>query len=151
MLLLDQKVVYHFLKNIKNEGRADTQSVLSDGSELSEKAQNLEDILNNLKRYRTRAKKNKRALKSTADLVDVNGNSGQDHCKCCRNLTDKQTYDDLYMQSSFRTMRHLKTADIRNKYPLPKANPDYHFRNATIFNTVNRPPKSTFLLHPDWV
>ena len=48
-------------------------------------------------------------------------------------------------------MRHLKSADIRNKYPLPKANPDFHFRNATIFQTVGRPPKSTFLLHPDWV
>ena len=56
-----------------------------------------------------------------------------------------------FESSTWRVMRHLKSADIRNKYPLPKANPDYHFRNATIFHTAGRAPKSTFLLHPDWV
>ncbi len=57
----------------------------------------------------------------------------------------------MFESSTWRVMRHLKSADIRNKYPLPKANPDYHFRNATIFHVAGRPPKSTFLLHPDWV
>jgi hypothetical protein len=62
-----------------------------------------------------------------------------------------QNMNRLFESSTWRVMRHLKSADIRNKYPLPKANPDYHFRNATIYQTVGRPPKSTFLLHPDWV
>jgi hypothetical protein len=56
-----------------------------------------------------------------------------------------------FESSTWRVMRHLRSADIRNKYPLPKANPDYHFRNATVFHTAGRAPKSTFLLHPDWV
>jgi hypothetical protein len=87
-------------------------------------------------------------------MVDVNGNPIEltgGHCQCCRNITEKRLYNDLYDQSSFRTMRHLKTADIKAKYPLPHANPEYHFRNATVFNTCGRPPKATFLLHPDWV
>ena len=59
--------------------------------------------------------------------------------------------DQMFESSTWRVMRHLKSADIRNKYPLPKANPDYHFRNATVFQVAGRAPKSTFLLHPDWV
>jgi hypothetical protein len=48
-------------------------------------------------------------------------------------------------------MRHIRSADIRNKYPLPKANPDKYFRNSTVFHVAGRVPASTFLLHPEWV
>lgn len=148
----EQKIVYKFLKDLRSEGRPDS-SAFSDSSELSEKAQNLEDILSNLRKYRSKAKKLKQ-LKSKYDLPNncANGGSGEiQHCQCCRNCIDKDLYRDLYDKSSFRTMRHLKSSDIRNKYPLPKANPDYHFRNSTVFLTAGRPPKSTFLIHPDWV
>jgi hypothetical protein len=46
----EQKVVYRFLRNLKSEQRNDQSSALSESSSLSERASNLEDILNNLKR-----------------------------------------------------------------------------------------------------
>ena len=57
----------------------------------------------------------------------------------------------LYESSTWRVMRHIRSADIRNKYPLPKANPDCYFRNSTVFHVAGRVPKSTFLIHPEWV
>jgi hypothetical protein len=158
----DQKIVYRFLKDLKYDDieQRPPSSVLSGASStISEQAQNLEDILNNLKRYKRRFNK-KSNQRSKTELGPVKSASSYELCypqaskqqqlqSKCKCLTVKE--NDLYMSSSFRTMRHLKSSDIRNKYPLPKANPDFHFRNATVFMTCGRPPKSTYLLHPDWV
>jgi len=127
----------------------DASSVASAGGHSSaaspaatDKVQSLEDILANLKKYRhkfNRAQTSKTATRppSDAHLPSVD--------------RSRKDLNAMFESSTWRVMRHLKSADIRNKYPLPKANPDYHFRNATIFHTAGRPPKSTFLLHPDWV
>ena len=66
-------------------------------------------------------------------------------------LLNKPDTTNLYESSTWRVMRHVRSADIRNKYPLPKANPDNYFRNSTVFHVAGRVPKSTFLLHPEWV
>lgn len=142
----DQKVVYRFLKDIKNEDEErNIQSAMSaTDSNISDKAQSLEDILDNLKKYRSKFnRKNSRA--QTSQLPKIANNK--------KDLLNMST-DNLkhnFESSTWRVMRHLRSADIRNKYPLPKANPDYHFRNATTFYVAGRVPKSTFLLHPDWV
>lgn len=140
----DQRVVYKFLNNINNED--DSYSVLSDGRPCSsavinhDKTQSLEDILDNLKKYRNKFNKSQsKSAKPVRGLPTV-GKDGKN-----------EDLDQMFESSTWRVMRHLKSADIRNKYPLPKANPDYHFRNATVFQVAGRAPKSTFLLHPDWV
>lgn len=116
------------------------QSCVS-ASQQVDKTQSLEDILTNLKKYRQRfnraGSKTARPARVQSGLPNLN--------KPAKDL------NGMFESSTWRVMRHLKSADIRNKYPLPKANPDYHFRNATVFHTAGRPPKSTFLLHPDWV
>lgn len=188
----DQRIVYRFLKDLKDEEREREERVLSAATSyyhnINDKAQSLEDILNNLKKYRNKFPTNGNG-KTQMSLVDhqsagpaVNGVSSSKSrastslpkLKNKRNSLNNSYHDELLDQLSFannsnqnnggsnknnqifesstwRVMRHLKSADIRNKYPLPKANPDTHFRNATIFHTCGRPPKSTFLLHPDWV
>jgi len=142
----DQRVVYRFLKNIHNDD--DCGSVLSERPGSSAPAhidntQSLEDILDNLKKYRNKfnrasACKSAKPMRSQG-LPNVNKDGKEENL------------DKMFESSTWRVMRHLKSADIRSKYPLPKANPDYHFRNATVFQTAGRAPKSTFLLHPDWV
>jgi hypothetical protein len=68
--------------------------------------------------------------------IDLSNNTNSN------NKTNKNGLNNqIFESSTWRVMRHLKSADIRNKYPLPKANPDHHFRNATIFHTCGRPPK----------
>ncbi len=51
----EQKVVYRFLKDIKDEeyenNNRDINSAMSADSAVSDKAQSLEDILDNLKKY----------------------------------------------------------------------------------------------------
>jgi hypothetical protein len=48
----EQKVVYRFLKNLKSEDRTDGKnSVISNSSDQSDKASNLEDVLTNLKKF----------------------------------------------------------------------------------------------------
>lgn len=141
----DQKVVYKFLNNLQSE--EDNMSVYSERSSSAvpiphDRTQSLEDILDNLKKYRH--KFNKSPSKS-AKPMKPNGNLPNLKAESSNNL------DGMFESSTWRVMRHLKSADIRSKYPLPKANPDYHFRNATIFQVAGRAPKSTFLLHPDWV
>lgn len=59
--------------------------------------------------------------------------------------------NNLFESSTWRVMRHIRSVDVRNKYPLPKANPDEYFRNSTVFHVAGRVPNSTFLLHPEWV
>lgn len=143
----EQRVVYRFLKDIKDEDRH-LDSSLSDrasSAAIADRAQSLEDILDNLKkmpRYRSKFSNSARPANGTGLPVIKSDNN---------KAAQDPNLNRLFESSTWRVMRHLKSADIRNKYPLPKANPDYHFRNATIFQTVGRPPKSTFLLHPDWV
>ncbi len=141
-------------------------------SMLSDRAQSLEDILSNLKQYRhkfasqaRREKLKKAEHDSTSNFPKLNQTSyGNNDValnprpnrttvkNCLSDSTEKLNLNHQAFESStWRVMRHLRSADVRNKYPLPKANPDSHFRNNTIFFTANRPPKSTFLLHPDWV
>lgn len=133
------------------------------GNQLSDRAQSLEDILHNLKKYRTKFAQRRanhhqqRSLNNNSNNTNayVNKEGSKSAtlprlaCKC--GGISNENLNRVFESSTWRVMRHLKSADIRNKYPLPKANPDYHFRNATIFQTAGRPPKSTFLLHPDWV
>ncbi|CAF0750796.1 unnamed protein product [Brachionus calyciflorus] len=143
----DQKVVYRFLRDLKEED-GDRASVASSmDSSVSDKAQSLEDILDHLKKYRTKFNRKSRLVESRSAALPAirskENNSLLSH--------SQENLKGSFESSTWRVMRHLKSADIRNKYPLPKANPDYHFRNATIFQTAGRPPKSTFLLHPDWV
>ena len=136
--------MYKFLNNLQHED--DSVSVMSERPDSSapythnDRTQSLEDILDNLKKYRSKFNK------STAV-------SAKPVRSTLPNLKAESTdnLNKMFESSTWRVMRHLKSADIRNKYPLPKANPDYHFRNATIFQTAGRAPKSTFLLHPDWV
>lgn len=143
----DQRVVYRFLRNIHKDD--DCGSVMSERPESSitpahiDKTQSLEDILDNLKKYRS--KFNRASACKSAKPVRSQGlpNLKKDG--------KNENLDQMFESSTWRVMRHLKSADIRSKYPLPKANPDYHFRNATIFQTAGRAPKSSFLLHPDWV
>lgn len=140
--------MYKFLNNINNDD--DSYSVLSDGRPCSsavvnhDKTQSLEEILDNLKKYRNKFNKSQqhqsKSAKPMRGLPNVAGKDGKN-----------EDLDQMFESSTWRVMRHLKSADIRNKYPLPKANPDYHFRNATVFQVAGRAPKSTFLLHPDWV
>jgi DNA primase len=141
----EQKVVYRFLKDIKNEDdERNIRSAMSNPSSnvSSDKAQSLEDILDNLKKYRSKFnRKNSRAQSSQLPKIAN---------KDLLNMSTENLKNN-FESSTWRVMRHLRSADIRNKYPLPKANPDYHFRNATTFYVAGRPPKSTFLLHPDWV
>lgn len=145
----DQKVVYRFLSNLKEEemNRSEMSSAMSStDSSVSDKAQSLEDILEHLKKYRSKLNRRSRLNESRSALPSIRSKEN--------NSLLSHSQDNLkgsFDTSTWRVMRHLKSADIRNKYPLPKANPDYHFRNATIFHTAGRPPKSTFLLHPDWV
>lgn len=152
---LDQKVVYKFLNNLHRDD--DQESQFSDYRSESQcpsvashvKTQSLEDILDNLKKYRHKfhrqaggAKSAKpHAMRATSGLPNVHDKKGN----------NQPDLEQRFESSTWRVMRHLKSADIRSKYPLPKANPDYHFRNATIFHVAGRAPKSTFLLHPDWV
>lgn len=140
----DQRVVYRFLNNMNNED--DSSSVFSERPDSAvshphDKTQSLEDILDNLKKYRY--KFNRQQASKSAKPVRSNGLPTLSK--------DGKNLDQMFESSTWRVMRHLKSADIRNKYPLPKANPDYHFRNATVFQVAGRAPKSTFLLHPDWV
>lgn len=144
-------------------------------SKMSERARSLEDILHNLKKYRTKfsTESNRCSRCRGGDLDGQTETStmryrredaGSKSVNLSRRRSKQQQQDQftctsldkegMYraMESStWRVMRHLRSADIRNKYPLPQANPDYHFRNSTVFVTAGRPPKATFLLHPDWV
>jgi len=115
-------------------------------------AQSLENILDNLKKYRTKFnKKNESRSYSRRDENEMGGSELPRLQRRSGSVSARPDQQATFESSTWRVMRHLKSADIRNKYPLPKANPDYHFRNATTFHTCGRPPKSTFLLHPDWV
>lgn len=152
----DQRVVYKFLNNLHRDDDQDSQ--FSDFRPESQcpsmpshvKTQSLEDILDNLKKYRQKfhrqgaAKSAKTGLRSQPAGGLPNVHNGD-------NKKNNADLEQRFESSTWRVMRHLKSADIRSKYPLPKANPDYHFRNATIFHVAGRAPKSTFLLHPDWV
>ncbi len=148
---IDQKIVYKFLKDIKDEeyDRTDgASSIVTTASTniFENKAQSLEDILDNLKKYRSKFNRSTKSghhnnnSKSRANTSlpklkdDFINNSYLD-------LNKKDLNNHIFESSTWRVMRHLKSADIRNKYPLPKANPDFHFRNATIFHTCGRPPK----------
>ena len=181
--------MYGFLNDIKakeNQNKIDAEMreinsatpsmVKSKSSELSDKAQSLEDILRNLKKYRTKFTNSRcsrpiRAAKHERDeeddYVDSEAASTSwtrraDRAKSaaparqlrdnftCTTL-DKEMSNRVLESTTWRVMRHLRSADIRSKYPLPKANPDFHFRNSTIFVAAGRPPRATFLLHPDWV
>lgn len=167
----DQRIVYKFLSNIKSDDQdqSDNQSRLSSamtdrslrsmakqaGGSAGDNAQSLENILDNLKKYRTKFNNKKDRSYSRRDnehqesgLPRLARRSGSVSARPTGGNGEQQP---TFESSTWRVMRHLKSADIRNKYPLPKANPDYHFRNATTFHTCGRPPKSTFLLHPDWV
>ncbi len=167
----EQRVVYRFLKDLnEDEVEDDVLSIQSTNhSLLSDRAQSLEDILNNLKQYRSKFAS--QARREKLKKVDHNSNNnfpkldqnshGNDNNPRPNRITVKHCLSDsteklnlnhqAFESSTWRVMRQFRSADIRNKYPLPKANPDSHFRNNTIFFTANRPPKSTFLLHPDWV
>lgn len=147
----EQKVVYRFLSNIKDEeydNERNNSALSAADSNITDKAQSLEDILDNLKKYRNKfnRKGNNRAQTSGLPKIAARNQNNTDLLSM-----SNENLKNSFESSTWRVMRHLRSADIRNKYPLPKANPDYHFRNATIFQTAGRAPKSTFLLHPDWV
>ena len=105
-----------------------------------------------IKRYRNKfsRKGSHSSLPKIAKSANNNNNATNGSNKDLLTMSNELLKNN-FESSTWRVMRHLRSADIRNKYPLPKANPDYHFRNATIFHTAGRAPKSTFLLHPDWV
>ena len=148
---IEQRVVYNFLTDIKDEEEYDKDeviSVLSSRSSVADKCKSLEDILNNLKRYR---KKSYRVSKPRHNHNNNNINNADPAPLPRLDPSKEQQQNQIFESSTWRVMRQLMSADVRNKYPLPKANPDYHFRNATVWQTCGRPPKSTFLLHPDWV
>lgn len=132
----------------------------SNSNQLSDRARSLEDILHNLKKYRTKFASTNRCSRcrtSTVNGDDAGGRlsrrrSGQQTSDQFTSTTlDREGQRMALESTTWRVMRHLRSADIRSKYPLPKANPDCHFRNSTVFVTAGRPPKATFLLHPDWV
>ena len=165
----DQKIVYRFLKDIKdedydrNDGASSVLTTTTTTNVFDNKAQSLEDILDNLKKYRGKFNRstksghhnhnnnNSKSRASTSlpklkedfvnnSYIDLNNNNNN-------NVSNKNGLNNqIFESSTWRVMRHLKSADIRNKYPLPKANPDHHFRNATIFHTCGRPPKYFILL-----
>lgn len=147
-------MVYKFLRNLKEDDEIDRESIMSvslNNGKLSDKAQSLEDILQNLKKYRHKFNTNTSEQCQCRKSCSCKQARRENAKSALPRKSSEQNLNRMFESSTWRVMRHLKSADIRNKYPLPKANPDYHFRNATIFTTAGRPPKSTFLLHPDWV
>lgn len=148
----DQKVVYKFLNNLHRDDDQDSQvSEYRPDSQCPSvathvKTQSLEDILDNLKKYRQKFHRQEGSKSAKPHGMHPRSALPKVHDK-----KDQANLEQRFESSTWRVMRHLKSADIRSKYPLPKANPDYHFRNATIFHVAGRAPKSTFLLHPDWV
>lgn len=166
--------MYGFLDGLKTREQIEKEEALArsmdNKSQLSDRARSLEDILHNLKKYRTKFSENNRCSRCRPNCNDNDNENGlaakrpggaRSATRLSRrnNNKDQSTSTSLDKESQFRAMesstwrvmRHLRSADIRNKFPLPQANPDYHFRNSTVFVTAGRPPKATFLLHPDWV
>jgi hypothetical protein len=151
--ITDQRIVYRFLKDIKDEDydRTDGASsvVTSSTNVFDNKAQSLEDILDNLKKYRSKFNRSTKSGHHNNNNSKSRANTSLpklkddfiDNSYLDLNNNKRDLNNQIFESSTWRVMRHLKSADIRNKYPLPKANPEHHFRNATIFHTCGRPPK----------
>ena len=149
----EQKIVYKFLKEIKDEKYHDDQSCVTSMAdtyeEVDNNVQSLEDILDNLKKYRKRFARHRTNSRDARRATPAN--NGPSHLRSDLLTHYPDQLDKAFESSTWRVMRHVKSADIRNKYPLPKANPDYHFGLSSHFFTAGSAPKSTFLIHPDWV
>ena len=168
--------MYGFLNGLKTHEQIEQEEALArsmdNKSQLSDRARSLEDILHNLKKYRTKFSENRCSrcrpnlndddtndgmvnkrpgVRSGTRLTRRNNNNNNNKDQSTSTSLDKEAQFRAMESSTWRVMRHLRSPDIRNKFPLPQANPDFHFRNSTVFVTAGRPPKATFLLHPDWV